>query len=547
MRDIITKRLHSFKLNNKMITYLLVMMMTGKYLNIRQFLEFYYKKSINFVFYVDKKKIVNYYLFKLLTATIYKNKLNSQMLEIKNKFDEESNNNEKPYKELIQNVIVKNYTKSISKNKQLEIFTNLLGSLKDKDLNIQCSDKISGAIYNKPDHEEMKLVTECLKSYYKTNPLHSDIYPSLIVMEKQVVNFVKQMFNLDTEVGGGTLTTGGTESIILALFGYREYAKNIKNIVNPEIVALQTVHPAFDKGCHYLGIKLNKIDIDDHNNINKSMFNSYINYNTIAIVGSAPSFPHGLVDDIEYMCSIAKKRQIPVHVDACLGGFVMPFIESNHKFDFSIEGVTSVSVDTHKYGCSPKGSSVLLFRDKDILSHCYFIQSSWCGGIYATTNITGSRSGFNLACTWSIMNYLGVETYKNQAKKIQSTVNKIKLQFKNDSDIFIFGDPSVCVVAFGSKTLNIYLVSQEMKQLGWNLNELQNPPSFHLCITNRHTPKLIDQFILDLQNTLSKLVNNDGVNSNIDDQCGSIYGTTQRVPDQSCVDEAAKFFLNSLH
>jgi len=542
MRDIINKHLFPFKFNNKMITYLLVMLMTGKYLNVGQFLEFYYKKSINFVFYVNKKKIVNYYLFKLLTSTVYKNKLNSQMLEIKNKFDEESNNNEKPYKELIQHTLVKNDTKS----KQLQTFKNLLGSLKDKDLDIQCSDKISGAIYNKPEHEEMELVTECLKSYYKTNPLHSDIYPSLIVMEKQVVNFVKQMFNLDTNVGGGTLTTGGTESIILALFGYREYAKSNKNISNPEIVALRTVHPAFDKGCHYLGIKLNKIDIDDDNNLNKHMFNSCINHNTIAIVGSTPSFPHGLVDDIEYMCSVAKKRNIPVHVDACLGGFVMPFITTNHTFDFSVDGVTSVSVDTHKYGCSPKGSSVLLFRDKEILSHCYFIQSSWCGGIYATTNITGSRSGFNLACTWSIMNYLGIETYKNQAKTIQSAVNKIKLQFKNDSDIFIFGDPSVCVVAFGSKTLDIYSVSQEMKQLGWNLNELQNPPSFHFCITNRHTPKLIDQFILDLQNTLSKLVSNNEFNTNID-QCGSIYGTTQRVPDQSCVDQAAKFFLNSLH
>ena len=430
MLEIIRKHVIPYKINDKMITYLLILMMTGKYFNIVQFIEFYYKKSINFIFYVEKKKIANYYLFKLLTSTIYQKKFNNEMLQIKNKFSEESRKNEKPYNDLIESSLK-------NRNKYFDQLKSLIGNMKDNDLKIQSSDKISGAIYNKPEHHEMELVKTCLNSYYKTNPLHSDIYPSLIVMEKQVVNFVKQMFSLDSESGAGTLTTGGTESIILALFGYRELAKKQKNITKPEIVALQTVHPAVDKGCYYLGIKLNKISIDDDNNINKHMFNSYINYNTIAIIGSAPSFPHGLVDDIEFMCSVARKRQIPVHVDACLGGFVLPFIETPNIFDFRIDGVTSVSVDTHKYGCSPKGSSVLLFKDKEMLSNCYFIQSSWSGGIYATTNITGSRSGFNLACTWSIMKYLGVETYKTQAIAIKSAVDKIKSKLKNDADIFI--------------------------------------------------------------------------------------------------------------
>jgi sphinganine-1-phosphate aldolase len=248
-----------------------------------------------------------------------------------------------------------------------------------------------------------------------------------------------------------------------------------------------------------------------------------------------------------------------------------------------------MSIDTHKYGCCPKGSSVLIFRDLDYFENCYFIQSEWSGGIYATTNLTGSRSGLNLALTWAMMAYNGKEGYRDNAKQIYKGLARIKTAFSNDHDIYVFGDPLICVVGFGSDTIDIYKVSDRMKKMGWNLNELQNPPSFHLCITNCHNRVNITLFIEDLKSCLDKVVNakfnknyittnleyselstiaengvsNEGVNNNLDidgrnvsfdedndneEKTGaSVYGTTQKVPDQSIVDEVVKCYLNSIH
>ena len=325
---------------------------------------------------------------------------------------------------------------------------------------------------------------------------------------------------------------------------------------------METVHPAVDKGCYYLGIKLRKISVDDNNNIDETQLNYSINHNTIVVIGSVPSFPHGLVDNILLLNSYAIHYDAPIHVDACLGGFVFPFIKEFPPYDFRLLGVQSISVDTHKYGCCPKGSSVLVFRDKKYFECCYFIQSEWSGGIYATTNITGSRSGLNLAWTWAMLTYQGYDTLSDQANEIMENLEKIKSAFEDDSDIKIYGDPKVCVVGFGSDTLNIYKVCQHMKEKGWNLNELQNPPSFHFCITNCHTDDIIDEFIKNLRESIDKTLTEKNT-LYLEDMCfqeglpkksssssaegASIYGTTQKVPDQSVVDDVVVCYLNSIH
>ena len=445
---------------------------------------------------------------------------------------------------------------------------NNLKSMINVDTTNSHLDKISGAIYNKPDSKEIKLFTMVLNIYCKTNPLHADVFPSLISMEKDIVAMTKELFNCPEGEGSGTMTSGGTESIILSLVGYREYARKHKGIYSPEIVAPITVHCAFDKGCKYLGIKLHKINIDRNNKIDYDMLISHINHNTILLVGSAPSFPNGIIDDITMLGRLGRKYTIPVHVDACLGGFVLPFLDSAAKslpkFDFSVDGVTSISADTHKYGCCPKGSSVLLFRDKKFLEACYFIQSDWTGGIYATTNLTGSRSGLSIAWTWSTLRFIGKTQFSIQANHISDNVIRIRDAFKHNSDVFIFGQPNVCVVAFGSDTFDIYILSQKMKALGWHLNELQNPPSFHLCVTNRHTKEIIDLFIKDMNNSIQAIIDSsntiggdiDNNNStkgtsnsskNTESSSGSIYGTTQKVPDQNSVDALVTTYLNAIH
>tara|TARA_B110001469_G_scaffold127153_1_gene146946 strand:+ start:1251 stop:2879 length:1629 start_codon:yes stop_codon:yes gene_type:complete len=512
---------------------------------------FYSQKLTNFILYKDKRKLINAFIFRLMIKTpLYKDKYHREISKVETKINLD-------IVKLEENIFkIKTIPEDGESIKTIE--TNLKSMIYNDTVHSNL-DKISGAIYNKPDSKEIKLFTMVLNIYCKTNPLHADVFPSLISMEKDIVSMTKKLFNCPEGEGSGTMTSGGTESIILALVGYREYARKHKGIYSPEMVAPITVHCAFDKGCKYLGITLHKINIDRNNNIDKCMLLSHINHNTILLVGSAPSFPNGIIDDISLLGKLGKQYDIPVHVDACLGGFVLPFLDSNTKmlpkFDFLVEGVTSISADTHKYGCCPKGSSVLLFKKKTLLESCYFIQSDWTGGIYATTNLTGSRSGLSIAWTWSTLRFIGKTQFYIQANNISDNVIKIRDAFNNDNDVFIFGQPNVCVVAFGSDVFDIYILSQKMKALGWHLNELQNPPSFHLCVTNRHTKDIIDLFIKDLKQSIHEIINDKKNNSLVSSSnskkeasvSGSIYGTTQKVPDQNSVDAIVKTYLNAIH
>ena len=517
------------------------------------YVDEYFKSLLNFIMYTNKKRYVNSVVFNwAMKIPYFKNKLNSEIFEVEEKIKSDTLKLESNIRFRVEQL------PKVSKDLAVDMFLENMKKNFEADLRCHNPLKLSGTLYNTPNNQETKLLKGVMDLYYKTNPLHSDIYPSLITMEKDIVNMTKSLLNCPGSQGTGTVTTGGTESIILALYGYREYAKKYKGITCPEVVAMETVHPAVDKGCHYLGIKLRKIKVDENNIINRSQLLYSINHNTIVVIGSVPSFPHGLIDDIILLNSYAIHYDVPIHVDACLGGFVFPFLEEFPPYDFRLLGVQSISVDTHKYGCCPKGSSVLVFRDKKYFECCYFIQSEWSGGIYATTNITGSRSGLNLAWTWAMLTYQGYDTLREQAHKINRNLEKIKSAFEDDSDIKIYGNPRVCVIGFGSDTLNIYKVCQNMKEKGWNLNELQNPASFHFCITNCHTDDIIDEFINNLRESLNKTLTEKNTlcledmtwkpgKTQSSDEGASIYGTTQKVPDQSVVDDVVVCYLNSIH
>lgn len=507
-------------------------------LNNHGYVTDFIKSTHNWIFYLDKRKAIKSSFFNLaMKIPYFKRQLDNEIYKIQTSIEKDTLN-------LEEGIPRVKYLPKVGLTNEL-IKENLL-FMKQADSKASDRLKISGTLYNTPSVDEITLQKMVMDFYYKTNPLHADIFPSLITMEKDIVSITKNLFNCPKNSGTGTVTTGGTESIILALFGYRELAKK-RGITNPEIIAPSTAHPAFDKGCYYLGIKLNKITIDKNNQLDFSSVKWHINQNTILLVGSAPSFPHGLMDDIPRLSEIAQEYKLPLHVDACLGGFVLAFLDRGSEFDFTIEGVTSISADTHKYGCCPKGSSVLVFRDKKMFESCYFVQSEWSGGIYATTNLTGSRSGLNLAWTWAMLNYQGFNKLHLQASKIGENIETIKTAFKDDTDIYVFGDPNVCVVGFGSDTINIYDLSQKMKHLGWNLNELQNPPSFHLCLTNCHTKDVIDNFIKDIKTSLDVVVNQLTTGNNQSNTGSSIYGTTQKVPDQGIVDNVVVKYLNSIH
>lgn len=249
-------------------------------------------------------------------------------------------------------------------------------------------------------------------------------------MEAEVVRMTAALFDGGKETSG-TMTTGGTESILLACKTYRDYAKEEKGISRPEMIVCRTVHSAFDKAGQYLKIRVRYIQDDPvTRKMDLKAMKKAINKNTIMIVGSAPNFPYGTMDDIEAIAEIGKSYNIPVHVDACLGGFVLALAKKAGynvpKFSFELPGVTSISVDPHKYGFAPKGSSVILYSNRVLRHYQFCVTTDWPGGVYGTPTVGGSRAGGIIAATWATMLHFGLDGYVNATREILKTSKYIE-------------------------------------------------------------------------------------------------------------------------
>ncbi|XP_071550599.1 sphingosine-1-phosphate lyase 1 isoform X2 [Panulirus ornatus] len=370
----------------------------------------------------------------------------------------------------------------------------------------------SGTVYN-----GNKTLTDIMTRVYGmstwTNPLHPDVFPGVRKMEAEVVRMCCTLFNGDAR-SCGCMTTGGTESIIMACKAYREYAINVRGIKNPEILVPVSAHAAFDKGAQLLMMRIRHVPLDPVTmKVDMVAMRKMINRNTCMLAGSAPQFPHGVIDPIEEIGALGIECNIPVHVDACLGGFLIPFMDDAgfplSPFDFRVKGVTSISADTHKYGYAPKGSSVIMYREAKWRHHQFFVTPDWQGGIYATATIGGSRSGGIVAACWAALMYHGIQGYVDYTRMVIETTKKIELGCRGIPGIFIYGKPEVSVVALGSKSFNIYALSDRMTKRGWNLNALQFPSSIHIAVTVLHTqPGVAERFITDIKEIAEELLKN---------------------------------------
>lgn len=407
---------------------------------------------------------------------------------------------------------------------ELEVKVNSMKTCKEKN-------KISGIIYLGEDDHNNAMI-EIFKKFSYSNPLHPDLFPEIRDMEIDIINMVKKMYNGDNKCCGN-LTYGGTESILLSCVTHRDYYKNKYNITNPNMVCFETVHPAFDKACHYFGIKMKKIKTI-------KQLDKTINSNTILIVGSCPEYSYGTIDPLKEMNEIALKRDVGFHIDCCMGGFLVPFIDEFDYINFDLKGLTSMSIDTHKYGYSLKGSSVLLFKNKEIKKFQHFIKKDWVGGVYATPTMMGSKSGGLIASTWSGMLLIGRDNYIKYANSIQTNLKFVKNKFKSNKDIDIIGNPKLNIIAFKSNTVNIYNVLNEMKKKKWNLTVMQNPPSFHLCITKKHTNKIINDFCNDLSISIKNVKSN---NNNKLEGTLALYGSSTQIQNSLFIDEIIHDFL----
>lgn len=403
----------------------------------------------------------------------------------------------------------------------------------------------SGCTYNCNEHLT-KVASDVYGRYCWTNPLHPDVFPQVRKMEAEVIQWTVNLFNGGPEACG-CLTSGGTESIVMAMKAYREvgYSKGIKF---PEIICSKATHPAFDKAADLLRMKITHVPCDPlTRKVNLRAMSRAIGSNTVVLVASAPHFPHGIIDPVEEIAKLARKHRVGVHVDSCLGGFLVPFMERAgfplDPFDFRVEGVTSISADTHKYGFSPKGSSVVLYASKELRRRQYFVCTDWEGGIYASPSIPGSRPGAIIAATWATMMSMGIEGYVDSTRAIVSTTRWIAKELEATPHIYVLGNPLVCVVGFGSKDFNIYYLNDAMVERGWSLSVLQFPSSLHIAVTALHTHEGVAQrFIDDIREGVKEIMKR----PKQEKPTGSaaMYGTSQAVIDRSIISDVGACFVD---
>ncbi len=354
--------------------------------------------------------------------------------------------------------------------------------------------------------EILDTIKEAFNLCFSENALNPTAFPSLRRMEAEVIAMSANLLGGGAEVTG-SLTSGGTESILMAVKTARRWAEKHKDIKQPEIILPSTAHPAFHKACYYFGLKAVVIPVGTDFRAQAELMATAINENTVLMVASAPSYPQGVIDPISDIAAIAKKHDLLCHVDACVGGFFLPFLKGlNPKlpaFDFSVEGVTSISADIHKYGYAAKGASVVLYKNAALRKHQFYVYTEWSGGIYGSPAISGTRPGGAIAGAWAAMKHIGREGYLQLVQRTMAVRAKLMEAIDEIPELKIFGQPDMSIVCLGANDLDIYELGDELSVMGWLIDRQQNPASLHLTLTPAHE-KSIDAFIMDLHKAVQK-------------------------------------------
>jgi glutamate/tyrosine decarboxylase-like PLP-dependent enzyme len=394
----------------------------------------------------------------------------------------------------------------------------------------------SGAVYH-GDPAHVAFLNRVYAAQSQSNPLHPDLWPSTTKFEAEIVAMTADMLGArhagPAAPVAGTVSSGGTESILLAMKAYRDYARARRGITEPEIVAPVTAHAAFDKAARYFGMPLIRVPVDSGFRADLAAMADAVTERTAVVVGSAPTFPHGIIDPIPQIAALAAERGTGCHVDACLGGFIVPWAERLGypvpPFDFRLPGVTSMSADTHKYGYAAKGSSVVLYRGKDLRQFQYYTTADWPGGLYLSPTFAGSRPGALSATCWAAMVSIGENGYLEAARRILETGAKVRDGIAGIPGVRVLGDP-LWVIAFATEDgPDVFQVLENMSHRGWSLNGLQRPAAVHIAITLRHTLQgVADRFVADLRESVEEVRANPGVSTGM----APVYGMAASLPEE---------------
>ena len=399
----------------------------------------------------------------------------------------------------------------------------------------------SGTMYC-GDHEHYDFLNTAFSYFSHVNTLQRDMCPSATKFEAEIIAMTLDLLG----AGGhddpaGLVTSGGSASIAHAVLAYRE--ANAATVERPNMIKPETAHPAFDKAGHLFGVEMRVAPVDPRSaQVDLDWVRDHVDSNTVALVGSACNYGYGIIDPIVELGELALERGIGLHVDGCLGGFILPFGRElgyvEEPFDLSVPGVTTMSADTHKYGYALKGTSVLCFADRALRNGQYFYQPDWSGGKYCSPGMDGSRSGGLLAATWAAMVQLGRAGYREYARRIYETSAAMQAAVRSHDRLSIIGSPSF-LFSFTATDYDVYLVNDFLRLRGWRLNGQQYPNALHMAVTRPQTqPGVLERWGADLADAVVYAE----AHADSPAQSGAIYGGVAGGPSAES-DDIIRFFM----
>jgi sphinganine-1-phosphate aldolase len=349
--------------------------------------------------------------------------------------------------------------------------------------------------------------------YLHENALNTQAFPSLGAIQSEVVGWTADLLH-GGDTASGFLTSGGTESILCAVKAARERGRAERGITAPEMVLAESAHAAFHKAAHLFGITVHKTPVRPDWTADVEAMAAHVNDQTVLIVGSAPQYPQGVIDPIPAIAALAESVGASCHVDACMGGFVLPFAERLGRtiapWDFRVAGVTTISADIHKLGYAPKGVSVILHRTKELRRYQTFVFDDWLGGFYASPNLQGTRSGLPMACAWAVMSHLGIEGYVELTRATLDNADRIRAGIAAIDGIGVLGDGDLHLIALAAdpaaagEPVDVFALGDALRARGWYLDRQGPPDSLHSTVSNSNTG-VIDQYLDDLAASVAEV------------------------------------------
>lgn len=381
------------------------------------------------------------------------------------------------------------------------------------------------------DEQHSAFLKDAYHLFSSENGLNPGAFKSLKKLESEVISATADILNGTDEVCG-VVTSGGTESCLMAVKTYRDMARDQRRVKRPEMILSETAHVAWFKASEYFGVKIRLVPLKDDFTLDLKKLRRMVNRNTVMILASAPEYPHGIIDPVEAMGEIAQAKSIPLHVDACVGGFILPFMEMNGEalppWDYRVPGVTSISADIHKYGFAAKGASTITYRNLDYLRYQMFVYQNWPGGVFASSALLGTRPGGGYAAAWAVLQYFGKSGYRKLAADTLAAVNRLKQGIGDIPELEVMGNPQGPLFSYRSSDpdLNIYAVGDQMDARGWQVNRNQLPPGLHAMVTAQHLA-VVDEYLADLRTAVATVK----ANPELGKQGGAAtYGMLAHVP-----------------